>query len=150
MCPVASKVSFQRRQEQRYYRFSLVFLVSCSTCVNLRPVEIWDPPIPISTISLQLSFHSCTREHGWRKGVQGVAKAPLDFEIGDFPINPLLRIAAVWDTKQAGDLSGYTVQLIASTSALLLMTQNGNIYRPLKKQRLVLYHDTERNIAENS
>jgi len=29
------------------------------------------------------------------EGVQGVAKAPLDFEIGDFPINPLLRIAAV-------------------------------------------------------
>jgi len=43
----------------------------------------------------------------------------------------LLRLAAVRDTKQAGELRGDTVQFIASTSALVLMTKNGNIYRPL-------------------
>jgi len=39
----------------------------------------------------------------------------------------LLRLAAVRHSKQAGDLRGDTVQLIASSSALVLMTQNGNI-----------------------
>jgi len=39
----------------------------------------------------------------------------------------LLRLAAVWDTKQSGELRGDTVQFIASSSALVLMTQNGNI-----------------------
>ena len=43
----------------------------------------------------------------------------------------LLRLAAVRDTKQAGELRGDTVQFIASSSALVLMTQNANIYRPL-------------------
>jgi len=42
----------------------------------------------------------------------------------------LLRLAAVRDTKQAGGLRGDTVQFIASSSALVLMTQKGNIYRP--------------------
>jgi len=43
----------------------------------------------------------------------------------------LLRLAAVRDTKQAGELRGDTEQFIASSFALVLMTQNGNIYRPL-------------------
>ena len=43
----------------------------------------------------------------------------------------LLRFAAVRDMKQAGELRGDTVHFIASSSALVLMTQNGNIYRPL-------------------
>jgi len=37
----------------------------------------------------------------------------------------LLRLAAVKDTKQAGELRGDTVRFIASSSALVLMTQNG-------------------------
>ena len=37
----------------------------------------------------------------------------------------LLRLAAVRDTKQAGELRGDTVHFIASSSALDLMTQNG-------------------------
>jgi len=43
----------------------------------------------------------------------------------------LLRLAAVRDTKQAGELRGDTVHFIASSSALVLMMQNGSIYRPL-------------------
>jgi len=43
----------------------------------------------------------------------------------------LLRLAAVRDTKQAGELRGDTVHFIASGSALALMTQDGKIYRPL-------------------
>ena len=43
----------------------------------------------------------------------------------------LLRLAAVRDTKQAEELRGDTVQFIASSSALVLMTQNGSMYRPL-------------------
>jgi len=45
-------------------------------------------------------------------------------------MNALLRLAAVKDTKQAGELRGDTVHFAASSSALVLMTQNG-IYRPL-------------------
>jgi len=47
----------------------------------------------------------------------------------------LLWLAAVRDTKQAGELRGDTVQFIASSSALVLMTQNGNIYRPLAPEQ---------------
>jgi len=43
----------------------------------------------------------------------------------------LLKLAAIRDTKQAGELRGDTVHFIASSSALGFMTQNGNIYRPL-------------------
>jgi len=39
----------------------------------------------------------------------------------------LLRLAAVRDTKQAGELRGDTVPFIASSSALVLMMQNGSI-----------------------
>jgi len=35
----------------------------------------------------------------------------------------LLRLSAVRDTKQAGELRGDTVQFIASSSALVLMTE---------------------------
>jgi len=63
----------------------------------------------------------------------------------------LLRLAAVWDTKQAGDLRGYTVQFIASSSALVLMTQNGNIYRPLTQTAICsLPRYRSKHIAENS
>ena len=62
----------------------------------------------------------------------------------------LLRLAAVRDTKKAGELRGDTVQFIASSSALLLMTQNGNIYRPLTPQRLVFYDDTAANISQKT
>ena len=63
----------------------------------------------------------------------------------------LLRLAAVRDTKQAGELRSDTVHFIASSSALVLMTQNGNIYRPLTQTAtclLRLYNS--KHIAENS
>ena len=44
----------------------------------------------------------------------------------------LLRLAAVRDMKQSGELRGDTAQYIAaSSSTLVLMKQNGNIYQPL-------------------
>ena len=42
-------------------------------------------------------------------------------------MNALLRLAAVRDTKQAGELRGDTVPFIVSSSALVLMMQNGSI-----------------------
>jgi len=45
----------------------------------------------------------------------------------------LLSLEAVKDTKQAGELRGDTVHFIASSSAPFFVTQNGNIYRPLKQ-----------------
>ena len=63
----------------------------------------------------------------------------------------LLRLAAVWDTKQTGDLRGDTVQFIASSSALVLMTQNGNIYPPLTQTATCpLPRYRSKHIAENS
>ena len=63
----------------------------------------------------------------------------------------LLRLAAVRHSKQAGDLRGDTVQLIASSSALVLMTQNGNIYRPLKQTATCpLPRYRSKHIAKNS
>ena len=63
----------------------------------------------------------------------------------------LLRLAAARDTKQAGELRGDTVHFIASSSELVLMTQNGNIYRPLKhRQRLVFYDYTATNISQKT
>ena len=46
-------------------------------------------------------------------------------------LKALLRLAVVRETKQAGELRGDTVHFIASSSALVLMMQNGSIYRPL-------------------
>jgi len=63
----------------------------------------------------------------------------------------LLSLAAVRDTKQAGELRGDTVHFFASSSAMDFMTQNGNIYRPLTQTatcRLRLY--SSKHIAENS
>jgi len=63
----------------------------------------------------------------------------------------LLRLAAVRDMKQAGQLRGDTVHFIASSSALFFVTQNGNIYWPLKQTvtcLLRLY--SSKHIAENS
>jgi len=63
----------------------------------------------------------------------------------------LLRLAAVRDTKQTGELRGDTVHFIASSSALVLMTQNGNIYRPLTQTTTCLLRlHSSKYIAENS
>jgi len=63
----------------------------------------------------------------------------------------LLRIAAVRDTKQAGELRRDTVHFIASSSALVLMTQNGNIYRPLTQTATCLLRlYSSKHIADNS
>jgi len=63
----------------------------------------------------------------------------------------LLRLTAVRDTKQLGELRGDTVQFIASSSALVLMTQNGNIYRPLTQTTTwLLRRYSRKHIAENS
>jgi len=62
----------------------------------------------------------------------------------------LLRLAAVRDTKQAGELRGNTVHFIASSSALVLMTQNGNIYRALTQTATVFYDDTAANISQKT
>ena len=43
----------------------------------------------------------------------------------------LLRLAAVRDKKEAGELTGDTVHFIASSSARFFMMQNGSIYRPI-------------------
>jgi len=48
-------------------------------------------------------------------------------------LKALLRLAAVRDTKQAGELRGDTVHFIASSSARFFMMQNDSIYRPLKQ-----------------
>ena len=62
-----------------------------------------------------------------------------------------LRLAAVWDTKQTGKLRGYTVQFIASSSALVLMTQIGNIYRQsTQTATCLLRRYSRKHIAENS
>jgi len=54
-------------------------------------------------------------------------------------------------TKQTGDLRGDTVQFIASSSALVLMMQNGNIYRPLTQTATCLLpRYRSKHIAENS
>jgi len=42
------------------------------------------------------------------------------------------------------------VQFIASSSALVLMTQHGNIYQPLIQQRFVFDHDTEANMPQKT
>ena len=56
-----------------------------------------------------------------------------------------------WDTKQAGELRGDTAQFIALSSALVLMTQNGNIYRPLTQTATCLLpRYRSKHIAENS
>ena len=63
----------------------------------------------------------------------------------------LLRLAAVWDKKQTGDLRGDTVQFIALGSVLVLMTINGNIYRPLiQTATCPLPWYRSKHIAENS
>ena len=62
-----------------------------------------------------------------------------------------LRLAAVRDMKQAGELRGDTVHFIASSSALFFMTRNGNIYRPLTQTATCLLRlYSSKHIAENS
>jgi len=66
-------------------------------------------------------------------------------------VKALLRLAAVRDTKQAGELRGDTVQFIASSAALVLMTLNGNIYRPLTQTvTCLLRRNSSKHITENS
>ena len=68
-----------------------------------------------------------------------------------YAMKTLLRLAAVRDTKQAGELRGDTVHFIASSSALVLMTQNGNIYRALTQTATCLLRRySSKHIAENS
>ena len=63
----------------------------------------------------------------------------------------LLKLAAVRDTKQAGELRGDTVHFIASSSALFFMTQTGNIYRPLIQTATCLLRPySSKHIAVNS
>ena len=63
----------------------------------------------------------------------------------------LLGLAAVRDTKQAEELRSNTAQFIASSSALVLMKQNGNIYRPLTQTATsLLRRYSSKHIAENS
>ena len=62
----------------------------------------------------------------------------------------LLRLAAVRDTKQPSELRGDTVQFIASSSALVLMTQNGNIYRPLTQTTTCLLRLYSSNISQKT
>ena len=63
----------------------------------------------------------------------------------------LLRLAPVRDTKQAGELRGDTVHFIASSSALVLMMQNGSTYRPLTQTvTCLLRWESSKHIAENS
>jgi len=63
----------------------------------------------------------------------------------------LLRLAAVRDTKRAGELRGDTVHFIASSSAMVLMTKNGNIYRPLTQIATCLsWRYSNKHIPENN
>ena len=63
----------------------------------------------------------------------------------------LLRLVAVRDTKQAGELRGDIVHFIASSSALVLMTQNGSIYPPLTQTATCLLRwESSKHVAENS
>ena len=62
----------------------------------------------------------------------------------------LLRLAAVRDTQQAGELRGDTVRFIASSSALVLMTQNGNVYRPLTQTATCLLRLYSSNISQKT
>jgi len=73
------------------------------------------------------------------------------FTLSYVMMKALLRLAAVRDTKPSRKLRGDTVQFIASSSALVLMTQNGNIYRPLTQTATCLLRRySSKHIAENS
>ena len=66
-------------------------------------------------------------------------------------LKAFLRLAAVRDTKQAGELRDNTVHFTASSSARFFMMQNGNIYRPLKQTETCLLRlYSSKHIAENS
>ena len=91
--------------------------------------------------ALHLTCHSVTHKHErW-----------IWFTLSYAMMKAVLRLAAVRDTKQAGELRGYTVQFIASSSALVIMTQNGSIYRPLTQTATCLLRRyRSKHIAENS
>ena len=59
--------------------------------------------------------------------------------------------ARLLETRNRQGSWGDTVRFIASSSALVLMTQNGNIYRPLtQKATCLLPRYRSKHIAENS
>jgi len=63
----------------------------------------------------------------------------------------LLRLAAVRDTKQAGELRGDTIHFIASSSARFFMMQKGRIYRSIKQTATCLLRlYSSKHISENS
>ena len=88
-------------------------------CVSTRCVQP-GRPVWLTCYCWRVS-HSVTHKHElW-----------IWFTLSYAMMKALLRQAAVRDTKQPGELRGDTVHFIASSSALVLMTQNGNICQPL-------------------
>jgi len=99
------------------------------------------PGLGLASVGCWHVSHSATHKHErW-----------IWFTLSYAMIKALLRLAAVRDTKQAGELRGDTVQFFASSSTLVLMTQNGNIYRPLTQTATCLLRRySSKRIAENS
>jgi len=86
----------------------------------------------------------------WRVSHSVTHELWIWFPLSYAMMKALLRLAAVRDTKQAGELRGDTVQFVASCSALVLMTQNGNIYSPLTQTATCLLRlHSGKHIAEN-
>ena len=136
------------------YLFWLVFKFTCLLLQNnlaslLRsPLETTLPARPARRSVQRWSdsgcidvSHSVTRKH----------ELCIWFTLSYAMMKASLRLAAVWNTKQSGELRGDTVQFIASSSALVLMTQNGNIYRPLTQTATCLLpRYRSKHITENS
>jgi len=100
-----------------------------------------------------LSYLEQGARYCWRVSPSATHKHELWiwFTLSYVMMKALLRLAAVRDTKQAGELRGDTVHFIALSSTLVLMTQNGNIYRPVTQTvtcLLRLY--SSKHAAENS
>ena len=97
-------------------------------------------------------FFLCSVCHFWRVSHSVAHKHELWiwFTLSYAMMKALLRLAAVRDTKQPSELRGDTVQFIASSSALVLMTQNGNIYRPLTQTATCLFRLYSSNISQKT
>ena len=87
----------------------------------------------LKLVEISGNFHINVRNKCWRVSHSVTHKHELWiwFTLSYAMMKALLRLAAVRDTKQTGELRGDTVHFIASSSALVLMMQNGRIYRPL-------------------
>jgi len=126
------------QSELNFYKVTVVIVLKhvSGTCCY-RPVSLCYRPLFLCW----RASHSVTHKHElwiWLTLSYGMMKA-------------LLRLTAVRDTKQAGELRGDTVHFIATSSALFFMTQNGNIYRPLKQTATCLLRlYSSKHIAENS